>query len=157
VLWALLACAAAASAHALDGMVTAVLDGDTFLLQPSEGGKLVKVRLQGIEAPKLCQPGGPEALQALRDLAQGQQVQVEVHGRSDQGLVLAWAWQHGENLGARMVRGGYAWSYRYRDDPGPYRTEEAAALAAGLGLHAQPGALRPREFLRRHGPCAAKR
>ena len=52
-----------------------------------------------------------------------------------------------------MVSRGYAWSYRFRGDPGPYRHEEARARAQRLGLWQAGEPELPREFRVRHGSC----
>lgn len=145
----------ASAAQALDGTVSRVSDGDTLWIKPHGGGRYVKLRVQGIDAPELCQAGGAAAKRALEALALGRAVRVEGEQRDDHGRRLARLRRldDGEDLGARMVRDGHAWSYRYRDDAGPYLREEQAARAARRGLFAEPGALPPREFRRRHGPC----
>jgi endonuclease YncB( thermonuclease family) len=149
-----MALAAAADAPRLrQGTVSRVSDGDTLWLRPAGGGKPLKLRMKGIDAPELCQAGGPESRQALEQLALHREVQVEPHGRDDHGRVLGVLRIDGEDLGARLVRDGRAWSYRYRGDPGPYAAEERSAQAQRRGLHADGAAVRPYEFRVAHGPC----
>lgn len=147
----LLACLSAA--HALQGTVTRVSDGDTLWVRPSGGGRYVKVRVLGIDAPEICQPWGVESRRALELLALGKVVRLDGRVRDDHGRRLARLLRGDDDLGARMVRDGHAWSYRWRRDPGPYRAEEQAAQAARRGLFADPRALRPREFRAAHGAC----
>jgi endonuclease YncB( thermonuclease family) len=59
----------------------------------------------------------------------------------------------GEDLGGWMVSRGYAWSYRFRSDPGPYRHQEAQARTARRGLWSTAGPEEPRAFRKRHGSC----
>lgn len=40
------------------GIVTYVIDGDTLYVRPVEGGTTVNVRIDGIDAPEICQVGG---------------------------------------------------------------------------------------------------
>ena len=55
-LWA---CWAADPARAMErAWVSWVMDGDTVLLLPEGEREPVKFRLQGIDAPESCQPGG---------------------------------------------------------------------------------------------------
>lgn len=147
------ATAAAAPAQRLDGVVTRVSDGDTLWLRPDGGRKPVKLRLVGLDAPELCQRHGPEARAALQAEALGRRASMRRHATDDYGRPLATLWVDGRDVGAALVRDGHAWSARWRDDPGPYVREEAAARAARRGLFAQPEPETPREFRRRHGPC----
>jgi endonuclease YncB( thermonuclease family) len=52
-----------------------------------------------------------------------------------------------------MVGRGYAWSYHFRRDRGPYAAQEAQARNSRLGLWADGRATEPREFRKRHGRC----
>jgi Excalibur calcium-binding domain len=53
------------------------------------------------------------------------------------------------------VRDGHAWSVRYKYDRGPYVAEERMAIALKRGVHADGGAVMPRDFRQRNGPCEA--
>jgi hypothetical protein len=57
------------------------------------------------------------------------------------------------DIGDRMVRDGHAWSTRFKYDRGPYIAEERMAKSLKRGLHAEGGAMLPREFRQRNGPC----
>ena len=144
------------------GRVTWVSDGDTVWVQDSVGATH-KVRLLGIDAPEICQDHGHAAKEALEQLLQGHHVTVQGQQLDDYGRLLARLYitpvaksdEHGgaQDVGRWMVQRGHAWSYRYRNDPGPYVQEEQGARAAGLGLFAAGRAQRPRDFRRYHGPC----
>lgn len=154
LLVALLASTPAASARqAWVGVVSHVSDGDTLWVRPTGGGAPRKIRLHGIDAPELCQAHGPEASAALRQQVLGQSVRVDPLRRDDYGRWLARVWLRQEDLAAQLVRQGHAWSYRFRQQPGPYGREEAEARTAARGLFADRQALRPATFRRRHGPC----
>lgn len=135
------------------GTVTHVSDGDTLWVRPQRGGAPRSVRIDGIDAPELCQGHGETARAALVARVLGQTVQVRVRRRDDYGRALARVSLHGEDVGAWLVRQGHAWSYRYRAQAGPYAREEAQARAHHLGLFRQAHAEQPRDFRRRHGPC----
>lgn len=144
------------------GVVTRVVDGDTVWVrtatpsQGARGGGILKVRILGIDAPEICQPGGPEALATLRDHVLGQTVTLNSpshRSHDDYGRVLASLDKQGEDVGRSMVRRGQAWSYGYRRDPGPYAAEQIQARSAGVGLFAQADAESPRSFRKRHGSC----
>lgn len=150
---AVLLATACSAAFALEGTVTRVSDGDTLWIRPHPSGRYVKLRVQGIDAPELCQAWGEQSRRALEALALGKVVRVEGRLRDDHGRRLVRVLLGGEDLGARMVRDGNAWSYRWRGDPGPYASDERAARAARRGLFAEPNGIAPREFRRIHGPC----
>ena len=41
-----------------EARVTRVFDGDTLWVQPLDGGRYRKLRLDGLDAPEICQSGG---------------------------------------------------------------------------------------------------
>ncbi len=145
--------AAPALKPAWTGTVSHVSDGDTVWVRPERGGAPRPVRIDGIDAPELCQSYGETARAVLVGRVLGQQVQVRVRRHDDYGRALARLNLRGEDLGAWLVGQGHAWSYRYRGQPGPYADQEARARARRLGLFRQAGAERPYAFRRRHGPC----
>jgi endonuclease YncB( thermonuclease family) len=134
--------------------VSRVFDGDTIWVKPLAGGRYRKLRLDGIDAPEICQPGGTLARDALADRVLDQEVQVRVRSHDDYGRGLARISHQGEDVGGWLVARGVAWSYRWGRSPGPYAKQEAASRQAGLGVVADPTAELPRDFRRRHGPCA---
>jgi micrococcal nuclease len=150
----LLLLALCGSAHALSGVVTRVTDGDTLWVQPAEGGRPVKVRLQGIDAPERCQPWGPQAQAALASRVLRQRVQIRTRAYDDYQRAIGHLELHGEDIAAWMVREGHAWSARFHKSPGPYAAQERQARAAGRGLFASP-AVEPRVFRKTHGSCSA--
>ena len=138
----------------IEGSVSRVVDGDTLWLKAEgDGEPPVVVRIEGIDAPESCQPGGAEATAALTALALGRKVSVRVVARDEHGRVIGKVLDGQRDLGDRMVRDGQAWSSRYQYDRGPYVSEERMALALKRGLHAAGGAIQPRDFRKQHGPC----
>ena len=140
------------------GVVTYVVDGDTFWVRPADGGKPVSVRVDGIDAPEICQPGGGISRDALKRRTLGQRIAVFGRRHDDYGRLLARLELNGDDLGQWMVSQGQAWSYHYGRRPGPYALQQSRAKAAGLGLfsrsHATPPVY-PRAFRKQHGPCHA--
>jgi endonuclease YncB( thermonuclease family) len=135
------------------GEITYVTDGDTLWVRPESGEKPRKLRLDGIDAPEICQAYGSEARNALRKRVLHRQVTVSTKAIDDYQRLIVSVRLEGEDLGAWMVGQGHAWSYRYRRDPGPYMTEEGRAREARLGLFADGDPQQPREFRKRHGSC----
>jgi endonuclease YncB( thermonuclease family) len=149
--------AAAAGAQSqlgeVSGLVVRVTDGDSLWIQPQRGGKALEVRLQGIDAPEICQPWGPQARDALQQAVLNRTVTLRATGRDDHGRTLGTLRLEGANINERLVRDGHAWSMRWRSDRGPFVAQERMAQALQRGLHAAGGAELPRDFRRRHGPC----
>ena len=147
--------AATPPGHTWTGLVTYVVDGDTVRVRPLQGGKPVSVRVNGIDAPEICQDGGSTARDALKRRALGQRVVVHGVGRDDYGRLLAQIVMDDDDLGGWMVEAGHAWSYRYRGQPGPYAAQQHRAQAAGRGLFASGGvvAVYPAVFRKEHGSC----
>jgi endonuclease YncB( thermonuclease family) len=135
------------------GWVTKVVDGDTLHVQPAQGGASQKLRIKGIDAPEVCQAWGMQSREALARLVWGQRVTVQLNDVDDHDRWLAQVFVNGEDVGARLVAQGHAWSYQFRRDPGPYAFQQQQAAINRLGLFGQPQAMRPREFRQRHGPC----
>ena len=137
----------------LTGQVSRIVDGDTFWLKTAGDGEPVVVRIEGIDAPESCQPGGADATQALTKLALNRGVTVRVVARDDHGRTVGKVFDGTTDVGDRMVRDGHAWSMRFKYDRGPYVAEERMAIALKRGLHAGGDAVMPRDFRQRHGAC----
>jgi len=136
--------------------VVRVFDGDTLWVRPNDGGRSRKLRIDGIDAPEICQAGGVAARDALRQRLQNQTLWVHERARDTYGRPLVRLTFEGEDMAAWMVGKGWAWSYRWRGDPGPFALEEAVARHKKKGIFADglmDAAEEPRLFRRRHGPC----
>lgn len=110
-----------------------ITDGDTIKLN----GTIY--RLWGIDAPETKQdcpdgwPAGRLATTHLQSLIAGRNVICERKDTDRYGRTVAVCRAGGEDLGAIMVRDGYAWAFvRYSRD---YAGQEERAKAAGLGVH----------------------
>ena len=135
------------------GVVTYVVDGDTVYVRPLSGGAARSVRVLGMDAPEICQDGGPAARDAMQARVFQRRVQVQVQGTDDYGRELGIVYLGTEDIGQWMVQRGHAWSYRFRQNPGPYAQAEHHARVLGRGVFAAPAPENPRDFRRRHGPC----
>lgn len=145
--------AGALPAAAMTGVVIRVSDGDTLWLRPAGGGRAIKLRLQGIDAPEACQPYGLQSRQRLAELVLRREVRLVEGPLDDHGRRLVRLMRDELDVGRQMVNEGLAWSYRYRRDPGPYAADEALARQQRRGLFAAAAPMRPRDFRRTHGPC----
>ncbi len=145
--------AATRAANVYEARVTRVFDGDTLWVQPLDGGRYRKLRLDGLDAPEICQTGGEASRDALAARVLRQVVTVRERSRDDYGRALVRLEHAGDDVGAFMVLQGQAWSYRWRHSEGPFAQEEAQARAQKRGLFAATSPESPRDFRRRHGPC----
>jgi len=142
-----------ASAEVFMARATSVSDGDTLWVQPADGSAARKLRLQGMDAPEICQRAGPQSRAALQALVASAPLRVTVQYYDVYGRGLARIQVRQRDVGALMVRSGHAWSYRWRRNPGPYAVEEAAARQARAGLFAQKTPEPPGDFRKRNGSC----
>ena len=152
----LLLCTAALQAKVLQGTVTHVSDGDTLWLAVGKNVKPIKVRLQGMDAPEICQPWGKEARDALKAKLLRQQVSLNTRAKDDYDRALGRVEFQGADIGQWLVSQGHAWSYHHRRDPGPYVAEQRVAEGKRLGLWAQSGVdakIEPRQWRKTRGPC----
>ncbi|MDW5443857.1 thermonuclease family protein [Polaromonas sp. SM01] len=122
---------------------------------PARGGKPVKIRIHGIDAPEICQAGGVAARAALAHHVSGRTVGVSPRRRDSYGRTVASLYLGGEDIAGWMVGRGQAWSAPFSRDGGPYQALQVQAQAARRGLFADPAAVSPRVFRQRHGPCHA--
>ncbi|NQW94474.1 MAG: thermonuclease family protein [Polaromonas sp.] len=149
--------AAAATLLVQSGVVTRVVDGDTLWVQTSTSQQPLKVRLQGIDAPEICQPGGVQARDALSRQVLGKSVTVASRAHDDYGRTVGILRLAGQDMGRWMVAQGHAWVYSYRHKKGPYADELAQARMAQLGIFSDVAFEEPRGFRQRHGGCYENR
>ena len=93
--------------------VERVIDGDTFRVEYD--GEPTSVRIAGIDAPELRDPGGLESKAELERLIGGRKVRLEFPGkrkRDNFGRLLANIYIGDRDIGAETVRDGFAGPYR---------------------------------------------
>lgn len=136
------------------GWVSWVMDGDTVVLVRDGQHTPVKLRIEGIDAPETCQPGGAESRDAMIRLALRKPVQVVDLGPDSYGRQIGRLSVDGMDLGAEMVRSGMAWAYRFRTGKGPYAGLQRQAQQQKIGVFAAAGtAMSPSVFRKFHGTC----
>ena len=140
-------------AWAWSGKVSRVTDGDTLWVRPLGGGESIKLRMDGIDAPEICQAGGRAARTALAGRVKGHTVSVTSRYHDTYGRSVAAVSIGDEDIAGWMVRQGHAWSYRYEGRSGAYLALQGEAQLARRGLFADPHALHPRFFRKKHGTC----
>lgn len=112
------------------------VDGDSLLRNGTE-----RLRIQGIDAPELSQPGGLEAKARLEEFADSG---ITCYGneidRYQRRLVKCTS--EGVDVGGAMVYEGLAWSYY------DYPKHQINAQAAKRGLWSQPNPIPPQQWRR---------
>lgn len=139
------------------GKVIAVPDGDTLLVL--RGGKPVKVRLAGIDAPEKAQPYGVASQQSLAELVMDKQIGVVSRAVDDYGRLVATVSIGEINVNHEQVRRGMAWEYSRSHNNREVLALQRDAQQAGRGLWAdeavEPAQWRkqhPASFVPRHSP-----
>jgi micrococcal nuclease len=92
---------AADAAERLAG-VARVVDADTLDVAG------VRVRLKGVAAPELAEPGGDEARAFVAGLAEGRTVICELTGERTRGRRVGHCYRDGRDLGAEVIAAGLA-------------------------------------------------
>jgi micrococcal nuclease len=125
-----------------------VIDGDTLRL--ADGQLAETVRLWGIDAPELDQPGGKEARAELaRRCGPPATVTIDRRGKDARGRTLAQLRCNGEDAGLALISAGLAWAYTAFSPPGAYVDAQQAAKTAQRGIWQAPGALPPWDWRQR--------
>lgn len=157
--WASVALAARPHAESVpiqSAWVSWVMDGDTVLLLPEGAREALRVRLLGIDAPELCQPGGEAARDALMAQVLRRSVRVQVVGQDSYGRQLGRVWLDTQDVAAELVRSGWAWAYQHRTGRGPYAALQREAERERVGVFAaRETAMSPAVFRQFHGSCHA--
>ncbi len=117
ILQILLLTGVAHAGRTVEGVVKAVYDGDTILLNTREDSRL-KVRLYGIDAPETKKPHragqqyGDISKRALMDRIKGRRVTAEIIEIDQYKRLVAVIRYAGRDINREMVSEGMAWAYR---------------------------------------------
>ena len=118
---------------AWSGKVVAVRDGDS--LEVLKGGRAVQVRIFGIDCPEWGQPYGAQAKEFTASLCFNQIVTVrpvatDQYGRTVAVVILS----DQRNLGAEIIKAGYAWHLKKYSHSEQLAALEQEARKAKKGL-----------------------
>lgn len=136
-------------AQAWPGRVVSVHDGDSIRVQRADDGRVIPIRVYGIDCPELGQPYGEAALQLTHDTLRGQEVDVlpvgqhHSYGREVASIILA---QDKRAIQDVLVGAGLAWvDGRYCKTAvcDLWRQYQADAKAARRGLWADDSPIPP--------------
>jgi len=86
----------------LTGTVTHVRDGDTI-----EVGK-IPIRLNGVSAPELKEPLGPQSKKFMSELVNGKSVSCELTGAKTYDRLVGTCYLDGEDIGISVIKVGLA-------------------------------------------------
>lgn len=111
----------------LTGAVTHVRDGDTI-----EVGK-IPIRLNGVSAPELNEPLGPQSKQFMTDLVGGKSVSCELTGARTYDRLVGTCYLNGKNVGVAVMGVGPALDCT-RFPGGKYAKFEMAAARGVIKL-----------------------
>lgn len=98
------------SALAWDGYVVRVLDGDSLRVQ-KRGGRIVEVRLYGIDCPEWGQSYGNKAKKFLKKKVYHKNVTVEPKDIDRYGRTVALVFSADGLVNRELVTAGLAWMY----------------------------------------------
>ena len=137
----------------VSGKVVSIIDGDTYDLL-IKGDKIIRVRMEGIDAPERGMPFYRVSKNYLAQLCFGKNVSLEFTGkdRYDRYLVFTYL-DDGSELSREMIKAGLAWHYkRYNSDTTLSQLEtEARKLKKGLWINENPMAPWTNRSLHRQG------
>lgn len=137
-----------ASSQVFAAKVIAVLDGDTLLV--TRGGKPLRLRMAGIDAPEKAQPYGTASQKSLADMVMGKQVQVESRAVDDYGRIVAVVSIDGLDVCREQVRRGLAWEYSRFHSNRPLMALQREAQLARRGLWAGEDIVEPSLWRKQH-------
>ncbi len=154
VAWCLSGACGLQAAETWPAWVSWVMDGDTVLLVRQGQSEPVKLRIDGIDAPETCQPGGMASRDAMIRLTLRNSVQVTDLGLDHYGRQVGRLSVDGVDVGGEMVRSGMAWAYHFRTSRGPYAALQREAQKQKKGVFSASEVPRsPPVFRRFHGAC----
>ena len=143
-----------AQAESFEGVVTHVSDGDTVWVRPASGEAPRSVRLEGIDAPEVCQTFGTQSRDALAKRILHRHVTVTTSTNDVYHRAVGQVRLGSADMAGWMVGRGYAWSSEFRGHKGPYARQEVRARKARLGLWHEDNPTAPREFRKAQGSCS---
>ena len=124
------------------GKCTAILDSDVIEVETKDD-KIIRVRMESIDAPELDQPFGECASEYVESSLLGKHIKIAITGKDEfghsRGWVLVYPNSRGQavvitNFNALMVKKGYAWHYDVHSDSKMMKDLENQAREARTGL-----------------------
>ena len=140
------------TAHAWQGYVVKVLDGDSIRVK--KGKEIIEVRLYGIDCPEWKQDYGNRAKQFTRSQLYHKTVEVDPIDIDRYGRTVALVTSSGQLISRELVRKGLAWVYLKYCRKQPLCTEleklEDAARGQRRGLWKAKNPVSPWQWKRQN-------
>ena len=135
--------------------VESVQDGDTLTVE-TNGGRRIKVRLAGIDAPETSttpiQPFGLDATTALEEKVAGKIVSIVPKEADRWGRTVADVWVNDRWVNLELIQEGSAWWYEeYAPDNKEMQRAQMSAESQRLGLWRESRPVPPREWREKYG------
>ena len=126
----------------VSGTVISVADGDTVRLRLDGSGQIVRVRLEGVDAPEQGEPFSAQSRNAARVMLFEKKVQVKATDVDNYDRLVARLIVNGQDSSIYLVESGLACHFtRFANDP-LLAKAQLAARSAGRGFWAA-GAQKP--------------
>lgn len=94
------------------GKVVGIIDGDTYDILVT-GNEIIRIRMEGIDAPEKGMPFYRKAKMYLSGLCDGKVVRLEVNTIDKYGRRIAYSYlEDGNELSHAMIKAGLAWHYK---------------------------------------------
>jgi micrococcal nuclease len=126
----------------IEGIVSSVVDGDTFDMVLDGSKRTTRVRVFGIDAPENGEPFSAMAVRRARVLLLDQRVRVTGRDVDQYGRLVGTVVSGGQDIGTAMLSAGLACHFTRYSNDASLATAEAAARRSGAGFWA-PGAAKP--------------
>ncbi len=127
--------ALSAIAEVIPATLIKIYDGDTVTVMFPGESKPKRVRLYGIDAPEMDQPGGKEAREALVELIGKKEIAIDSQGTDVYGRTIGIVLADQQDLCLEMLKLGRVWYYReYAKQRKDYAEAEAKAKEQKLGI-----------------------
>lgn len=125
-----------------EGIVSSVVDGDTFDMVLDGSKRTIRVRVFGIDAPEKGEPFSAVSVRHARVLLLDQRARVTGRDVDQYGRLVGTVNSEGQDIATAMLSAGLACHFtRYSNDKS-LATAEAEARKSGAGFWA-PGATKP--------------
>ncbi len=121
-----------------EGRVVKIVDGDTYDLLTSEN-QVLRIRMNGIDAPEKGQPFGQKAKEYLGQLCFKQKIRIQWYSKDRNGRYIADSYlPDGRSLSLEMIRAGYAWHFKKYSSDKVLSDAEIKARQNKAGLWTDP-------------------
>jgi len=132
--------------------VIGIIDGDTYDIL--DGKKVIRVRMDGIDAPEKGMPYNKVSKKYLSDLIYDKIIQVKMGEIDKYGRTIAQTYLlDGTDVSLEMIRAGLAWHFKKYSSNEQYSKTEVDARENKLGLWKESNPISPWEvrMLHRNG------